>query len=281
MSLCDAPHGTQRAELVLSGLSCPACVRTVEEALRGVPGVESASVNLATAHAFVDYDPSRTSLVAIHDAIKKAGYRVDLGRARFRIKGMTCASCVTRIEGALKATPGVIGGTVSVGTEEAEVEYDLGATNLHSVKAAVASAGYRVIEGPPPSSPSAIDQEASAREREYRTLMRQWWFGAAVGSFTMIMSYPWLFPGLGTLFPRDSHRLWYMWAGMGIAALAVLLHRGLRPWRKRWRRRLRPSRPRRPTGVRGSSSEAHAIPGLVKPARGVMRKGGVVTVYAV
>ena len=46
MSLCDAPPGTQRAELVLSGLSCPACVRTVEEALRGVPGVESASVNL-------------------------------------------------------------------------------------------------------------------------------------------------------------------------------------------------------------------------------------------
>ncbi len=133
MSLCDPPPGTQRAELVLSGLSCPACVRTVEEALRGVPGVESASLNLATAHALVDYDPSRTSLVAIHDAIKKAGYRVGVGRARFRIKGMTCASCVTRIEGALKATPGVIRGTVSVGTEEAEVEYDLGATNLHTV----------------------------------------------------------------------------------------------------------------------------------------------------
>ena len=226
MSLCDAPPGTQRAELVLSGLGCPACVRTVEKALRGVPGVESASVNLPTAHAFVDYDPSRTSLVAIHDAVKKAGYRVGVGRARFRIKGMTCASCVTRIEGALKATPGVIRGTVSVGTEEAEVEYDLGATNLHAVQAAVASAGNPVIEGPPPSSPSAIDQEASAREHEYRTLMRQWWFGAAVGSFTMIMSYPWLFPGLGTLFPRDSHRLWYMWAGMGVGSLAVLLYSG-------------------------------------------------------
>jgi Cu+-exporting ATPase len=56
--------------------------------------------------------------------------------------------------------------------------------------------------------------------------MRQWWFGAAVGTFTMIMSYPWLFPGLGTLFPRDSHRLWYMWAGMGVASLAVMLYSG-------------------------------------------------------
>jgi Cu+-exporting ATPase len=222
----SAASGVRRADLYLSGLTCPACVRTVEEAIRGVPGVESASVNLASARAFVDYDTSRTSLAAIHDAIKKAGYRIGLGRARFHIKGMTCASCVTRIEGALKATPGVIHGNVSLGAEEADVEYALGATDLKTVKAAVASAGYPVIEGPPPSSPSAVDQEATAREHEYRTLMRQWWFGAAVGTFTMIMSYPWLFPGLGTLFPRDSHRLWYMWAGMGVASLAVMLYGG-------------------------------------------------------
>jgi Cu+-exporting ATPase len=56
--------------------------------------------------------------------------------------------------------------------------------------------------------------------------MRQWWFGAAVGTFTMIMSYPWLFPGLGAWFPRESHRLWWMWAGMGVASLAVMLYSG-------------------------------------------------------
>src|SRR6266540_469565 len=132
----------QRADLQLWGLTCPACVRTVEEAIRGVPGVESASVNLATARAFVTYDSSRTSLAAIHDAIKKAGYRVGLGRARFHIKGMTCASCVTRIERALEGTPGVVRATVSLGAEEAEVEYALGTTDLKIVKTAVASAGY-------------------------------------------------------------------------------------------------------------------------------------------
>src|SRR3972149_4566790 len=41
-----------------------------------------------------------------------------------------------------------------------------------------------------------------------------------------IVSYPWLFPGLGRLFPRDSHSLWYMWAGMGVASLAVMLYSG-------------------------------------------------------
>src|SRR6266540_1959583 len=110
-------HATQLLESLLPGFKCPACVRTVEEAIRGVPGVESASVNLATARAFVTYDSSRTSLAAIHDAIKKAGYRVGLGRARFHIKGMTCASCVTRIERALEGTPGVVRATVSLGAE--------------------------------------------------------------------------------------------------------------------------------------------------------------------
>lgn len=74
-----AAPGIQRAELVLSGLSCPACVRAVEEAVGALPGVEAASVNLAPAHAFVDYEPGRTSLVVIHDAIKKAGYLLNDG----------------------------------------------------------------------------------------------------------------------------------------------------------------------------------------------------------
>ena len=72
----------------------------------------------------------------------------------------------------------------------------------------------------------STDREAEAREREYRSLMRKWWFGAAVGTFTMIMSYPWLFPVLRDWFPRESHSLWYVWAGMGIAALAVIGYSG-------------------------------------------------------
>jgi Cu+-exporting ATPase len=56
--------------------------------------------------------------------------------------------------------------------------------------------------------------------------MRQWWFGAGVGVFTMVLSYPWLFPVLRDWFPRESHGLWYMWALMGAASLAVILVSG-------------------------------------------------------
>ncbi|MBI2878749.1 MAG: copper ion binding protein, partial [Candidatus Rokubacteria bacterium] len=209
----DTP-GARRIELPVSGMTCARCVRAVEQALRGVPGVSRATVNLAQGRAFVEYDPGQTTVAALHAAIKAAGYRSETAKARFRIDGITCASCVTRIEAAVRATPGVLGASVNVGTEEAEVEYLPDATDLAAVKAAVGSAGYEVVEAPAPAGPEALDREAEAREREYRTLMRKWWFGAAVGVFTMILSFPWVFPVLRDWFPRGSPQLWYVWAGM-------------------------------------------------------------------
>jgi Cu+-exporting ATPase len=218
--------GSRRIELPVTGLTCPQCVQAVERALRAVPGVARATVNLAQGRAFVEYDPGRTTVTALHDAVKAAGYRSEMARARLRIDGITCASCVTKIEKALRDTPGVLSATVSVGTEEAVVEYAPSVADVPTIKAAVASVGYAVVDAPAPAGPSVLDREAEAREREYRTLMRKWWFGAAVGVFTMILSYPWLLPGLATWFPRESHRLWSMWAAMGVASLAVMLYSG-------------------------------------------------------
>jgi Cu+-exporting ATPase len=56
--------------------------------------------------------------------------------------------------------------------------------------------------------------------------MRKWWFAAAVGAPTMVLSYPWLFPGLGDLFTRGSAALWWLWVAIGIASLAVLVYSG-------------------------------------------------------
>jgi len=80
-----------------------------------------------------------------------------------------------------------------------------------------------------PSSPIATLPAAEPQteaEREYRSLMRKWWFGLAVGAPTMVLSYPWMFPGLSDLFPRASSQLKVMWGIMGVAALAVLVYSG-------------------------------------------------------
>lgn len=69
---------------------------------------------------------------------------------------------------------------------------------MSSLPAAVASA--RAISE---SEAAPAREEAHGEsEREYRRLMRKWWFGAAVGAPTMILSYPWVFPALRDLWPR-------------------------------------------------------------------------------
>jgi Cu+-exporting ATPase len=198
----------------------------VEQALRAVDGVKRATVNLAGGRAFVEYDTDRTTLQSLLEAMKSAGYRSDTAKAHFKIAGITCASCVTKIEAALHETPGVLSANVSMGTEEAIVEYLPSVADVGAIKSAVGSAGYKVVESPAPSDQRAADKEDKEREREYRSLMRKWWFAAAVGTFTMLMSYPWLFPILRDWFPRESHSLWYVWVGMGVASLAVIGYSG-------------------------------------------------------
>jgi Cu+-exporting ATPase len=103
-----ASNGLRRVELAIDSLTCSNCAQTVEQALRSVPGVKEVAVNRASGVAFVDHDPSETSVGAMYEAIKVAGYRTGSAKVRFHIKGMTCASCVTAIEGALRATRGVL-----------------------------------------------------------------------------------------------------------------------------------------------------------------------------
>ena len=91
-----------------------------------------------------------------------------------------------------------------------------------------------LLEGPPSEPPprsretppeQEVPQEQEG-EREYRRLMRKWWFAAAVGAPTMILSYPWLFPGLRDWLPRGSDQIRWLWAVMGALALAVLAYSG-------------------------------------------------------
>jgi Cu+-exporting ATPase len=74
-------------------------------------------------------------------------------------------------------------------------------------------------------SPTATSP-ATDRQAEYRALMRKWWFAAAIGAPTMVLSYPWLIPGLRDVFTRGSQELWWLWVAMAIGSLAVLLYSG-------------------------------------------------------
>ena len=126
----------------IEGMSCASCVLRVEKAIAAVPGVASAIVNLATERATVTYsEPVPTE--AVLQAIEKAGYEPKLETRELGVEGMTCASCVSRVEKALKAVPGVKDASVNLATERATVRIVSGTSAL-SLEDAVRAAGYEV-----------------------------------------------------------------------------------------------------------------------------------------
>ena len=132
---------TTTLTLPVEGMTCASCVGRVERALAKVPGVAQASVNLATESASVAL-AERVSAEALAAAVEHAGYAVPHDTAELRIEGMTCASCVTRVERALAAVPGVLSASVNLATEQAHVERLRGAAGAAALMAAVQKAGY-------------------------------------------------------------------------------------------------------------------------------------------
>jgi len=181
-----ASAGLQTIELTIDGMHCGGCTGRVERALAAVPGVVEAAVDLdaqaATVTAQDTVEPAQ-----LVDAVGAAGYRATVREAAFEavaaaqaepaprvealhaapaappapaatieleIDGMTCASCVSRVEKALAKVPGVTRASVNLATERATIDAapDVSASRLAE---AVQQAGYgatAVAATPPPAA---------------------------------------------------------------------------------------------------------------------------------
>ena len=134
------PAAAHAQALAIEGMSCASCVGRVEKALAAVPGVTQASVNLATEVAKVSSD-TPIPLAALQAAVEKAGYTVAQREIDLNIAGMTCASCVGRVEKALLKVPGVLAASVNLATESARIKVTGGA-DAATLIAAIDKAGY-------------------------------------------------------------------------------------------------------------------------------------------
>ncbi|MDI3614412.1 heavy metal translocating P-type ATPase [Pseudomonas aeruginosa] len=153
--------------LPIEGMTCASCVARIERSLSKVEGVQSVSVNLATERADIRANAAvdRKALVR---AVEAAGYSVpSVAGIELAVEGMTCASCVGRVERALKAVPGVTEAIVNLATERASVR---GAADVEALIAAIAGAGYtaRPIE----ASVSGDEEAAERKDAERRALKR-------------------------------------------------------------------------------------------------------------
>ena len=154
---------SSRLTLPVHGMSCASCVAHVEKALAAVPGVASVAVNLATESATVS--GADLDAATLRRAVDEAGYEVPAETLQLAIEGMTCASCVARVEKALAAVPGVLRASVNLASESARVELVRGVAGARLLAAAVQDAGYTArVETA--AAPAAARDPAAAMKRD-------------------------------------------------------------------------------------------------------------------
>ncbi|WP_261399208.1 heavy metal translocating P-type ATPase [Leisingera daeponensis] len=132
------PETPEMIHFPIEGMTCASCVGRVEKALSAVTGVVSASVNLATERAEVSVSNPSVWPELIR-AVEATGYSVPGKTIELAVEGMTCASCVGRVERALQSVHGVTSATVNLASEQATVE---GTAEVSALLAALAKTGY-------------------------------------------------------------------------------------------------------------------------------------------
>ncbi len=197
--------------LPITGMTCANCSTTIERNLKRLPGVEQASVNLATERAHVVYDPSLVSTDDIVDLVEELGYGVAMARAELPIEGMTCANCVLTIERNLKRLPGMEQVAVNLATEKASIVYNPALVDLTQVKAVVEDLGYHVIETEGLDEEAELDAERQAREAEMARQRRLLILGVAFTTPLFLLSMGRDFGLLGA-WAMQPWVNWLMWA---------------------------------------------------------------------
>lgn len=185
--------GTRKTDIQLGGMSCASCAMTIENALKGLEGVSKASVNFAASKATVEYDAGKVTLQDMEKAVKESGYRVFRDSIVLNIGGMMCASCVQKVENALRSVEGVTGASVNLATSRATVEY-LPGTKITDLIRAVEDTGYRASAAE--EGAAVEDREKAERKRDIRTQAINLSISAPLGTLVMLGSFRdyWIFP---------------------------------------------------------------------------------------
>ncbi len=241
---------SQTIDLALDGLSCGHCVKRVKESLEQRPDVELAEVTVTEAHV-----TGSASAEALIDTIKQAGYGAELSHPKAKplaessipsealtavsselpaatandesqqllLSGMSCASCVSRVQNALQSVPGVTQARVNLAERTALV---MGSASAAELVQAVEKAGYGA---------EAIEDDQLRRERQQETAiatMKRFRWQAIVALLVGVPVMVWGMIGDNMMVSDDNRSLWLV---IGLATLAVMVFAGGHFYRSAWK----------------------------------------------
>lgn len=157
----NSPH-IKKGIFSVGGMTCAACVATIESYLGSQPGIISVSVGLLQERAEVRFDPNLVQESEIATHIEDIGFEAkhleeaQNNQMRVSIGGMTCSSCAALIEHAMSQEPGVTSVSVNLATETGMFSYDPDVSGPRSIISALEGLGFTA---------SLIDSKASSSGR--------------------------------------------------------------------------------------------------------------------
>ncbi|GFN22250.1 heavy metal translocating P-type ATPase [Thermanaeromonas sp. C210] len=199
-----------RISLPVEGMSCASCVAKVEKALKNIPGVQAVQVNLLTRKATVEYNPRETHVMDLIKTIQELGYNVPQEEVLLNVRGMSCASCVAKVERVVKSLPGVTEVVVNLPAESARVRFYPGSVSKGEIKKAISELGYEASEKV--TGQEALDREREARQREIRRQARNMWIAWPLSLLVMLGMFRdvWIFPYFVPEFLHNTLVLWFL-----------------------------------------------------------------------
>jgi Cu+-exporting ATPase len=192
-------RGVEELTVPVAGMTCAACVTTIEKALRGLPGVQEASVSLPGAKAAVTVDPAACGLPDIERAIRDVGYEVPWSRLELLVLGMMGSHGEESITAALTALPGVVSVRATSATDSIVVEYSEALTPAAEIKRTVRELGYEVSERG--EGEDALDRERQLRQSEIRRQLRNLLIVWPIGALVMLGTFRESWSALESILP--------------------------------------------------------------------------------
>lgn len=202
--------------LKIEGMTCASCVSTVEKALQKLEGVTEVSVNLATEHASIMYDPKKIGPKDFVKAVKGAGYEVAVEEVQLDILDMTCTSCARTIESTLNQDERILEASVNFAQDKASCKILDGAITGRELIQRVKEAGYTAKK----STKRPQETEVSKELRTAKQLLISAWIG------TLLMIPFWLQLNFGFLV-GSLFSLPAFWGKVIVASIATPVALGL------------------------------------------------------
>ncbi|XP_077465734.1 copper-transporting ATPase 1-like [Stigmatopora argus] len=169
----DKHINANKCFIQIRGMTCASCVANIERNLKNAPGIYTVLVALMASKAEVRYNSEMIDPAKIAECVNELGFSASVmenyegsdGNLELVVRGMTCASCVHKIESSLMKENGIIYASVALATNKAHFKYDSGVIGPRDIIKLIGSLGFDA---------SLVKRDRAASHLDHTKEIRQW-----------------------------------------------------------------------------------------------------------